>query len=679
MLQTKILKTTQHTLPSPGNSQLFFLGTLLLIWFVFTNLFSIGHFPNGMHMWTQTDHYALAKGFVDNGLDFFHPRMYAIAYEYPLFEETGKHTFITSVDFPIHNYIPAIFMKLSGSDSPRIYQAYLLLVSLTGLIYLFKAAYLLNRSFWLSLMIVAFVAFSPVFTFYQLRFIPSVPSISTAFIGLYYVLAYRQSGRTRHFWLGTLLLALTAMTRLTFAIVFFSWLGQCFFDLWKKEHERKQRIIALLSATGLFFGYFAYNTYLRQTYGGMFLLELMPARSWSEFVEITQYVWATWKTDYLTKAHYVFFGLFVLFWSYLYFIRKVRSQVHLPMWFFAFTLVGSGLFYLVMARQFPAHDYYFIDAFLFPLTLVVCFITAHLRKESGWMRYSSIFAILLFLGWSAYSDQNTQHKRHESERWGENARIVMNFSGSEKLLENAKIPKDASLLILERLPCNVPFLLMHRKGYMVMKSNKKNLEHALNLPPKYVVFQNEYFLSGIYGVWPGIIDHLEFVSTNGKITICRKAKKRSKSLEEFLHLEPEHAVLSKRLNDPNAGEWEIKGTFNADESCYAISESDEFGPVFKLRNSSLFEKYRLVYFTGQIQWDGKESIECVLSLTEKGELSAYKTYPVSTPKNGDKEWHSFSFLLNVPAAKSKETGLSVYLWNPRKTRYKVRNVNCSIY
>lgn len=630
-------------------------------------------------MWTQTDHYALTRGFVDNGLDFFHPRMFAIAYEYPVFEETGKHTFITSVDFPIHNYIPAVFMKITGSESPIFVSIYMLIISLTGLIYLFKAAYLVNRSFWLSLLILAFVAFSPVYTFYQLRFIPSVPSISTAFIGLYYALAYRQSGRTRHYWLAALFFALTAMTRLTFVIVFLSWIGQCVFDLWKKEHERKQHLIALMTAFGLFLAYFAYNNYLRRTYGGMFLLELMPARSWAEFVEITQYVWATWKTDYLTKAHYVFFALAMIAWSYLYFFRKVRLTSHFPMWFLCFAIAGSAAFYLAMTRQFPAHDYYFIDSFLFPLTLALCFITAHIQTKSGLLRYSSVFASLLFIGWSVYADQNTQNKRHESERWGENARIVMNFSGSERLLESAKIPKDESLLLLERLPCNVPFLLMHRKGYVVMKSDKKNLQHAMELPPKYIVFQNESFISGIYGVWPGIIDQLEFVASNGKITICKKAKKRKKSLEEFLHLEPQHAVLSKRLNDPNSAEWETKGMFNTEESSYAISESEEFGPVFKLRNSALFDKYRLVYLTGQIQLDGKASVECVLSLTEKGELSAYKTYPVPTPKNGDKEWQSFSFLLNVPAAKTTETELSVYLWNPRKTHYKVRNVNCSIY
>ena len=105
-------------------------------------------------------------------------------------------TSITSVDFPIHDYIPAVIMKISGIKSPFIFRLYILFFSFLGLFFLYKLAFLFNKNGPLSLLIVIFAATSPVYVYYQAGFIPTIPSISCVIIGLFLYFSNIQTGKT---------------------------------------------------------------------------------------------------------------------------------------------------------------------------------------------------------------------------------------------------------------------------------------------------------------------------------------------------------------------------------------------------------------------------------------------------------------------------------------------------
>ena len=48
-------------------------------------------FPKYTHAWAQADRYALAQGFVNNGLDFFHPETFVYNKQFPNnFKSPGK-------------------------------------------------------------------------------------------------------------------------------------------------------------------------------------------------------------------------------------------------------------------------------------------------------------------------------------------------------------------------------------------------------------------------------------------------------------------------------------------------------------------------------------------------------------------------------------------------------------
>ena len=361
------MKTSANTFVT--NKQSWLLLSILVIYCYATHFRHVGEVPSGMHTWTQSDHYALARGFVENDLDFFHPQTQVYHYQYPTKWDPTKQSLITAVDFPIHNYIPAIVMKITGSESPAIYQVYMILLSIIGLLYLFRLAYLFNSSTTLSFLIVIFVASSPVFTFYQIRFIPSVPSLSTAIIGCYYAFLYQQSRKFKHFSIGFALLTLAAMTRLTFLIPLVAWLGQEFIRLWKVSEHRTKKILVMTSAVICVGGYLIYNHHLRTEYGGIFLNHAMPADSFSQFIDFSRYILKTWKFEYVTFAHYIIvvIGLFVFIYQLI--KKRITFKPTKNAWLAFALFSGSSLFYVVMCEQFRAHDYYFIDVFLLPIIL----------------------------------------------------------------------------------------------------------------------------------------------------------------------------------------------------------------------------------------------------------------------------------------------------------------------
>jgi hypothetical protein len=118
----------------------------------------INEFPSNIHAWAQADRYALALGFTKNNLNFFKPQTFILNPQFPYNGKVPMKESITAVDFPIHDYIPAVIMKITGNNSPWIFRLYILLYSFLGLFYLYKLTYLLTNSFYKSIFVLIFTA-----------------------------------------------------------------------------------------------------------------------------------------------------------------------------------------------------------------------------------------------------------------------------------------------------------------------------------------------------------------------------------------------------------------------------------------------------------------------------------------------------------------------------------------
>lgn len=130
----------------------------------------INEFPSHIHAWAQSDRYALSLGFLENGFNFFKPQTFVYNHQFPDNWEVPSKQTITSVNFPIHDYIPALLMKITGNTSPWVFRMYILLYSFLGLFFLFKLTFSITKDYVKSAFAVLFAATSSVFVYYQPEF-----------------------------------------------------------------------------------------------------------------------------------------------------------------------------------------------------------------------------------------------------------------------------------------------------------------------------------------------------------------------------------------------------------------------------------------------------------------------------------------------------------------------------
>lgn len=630
-----------------------------------------------MHLWAQADHYALANGFVENNLDFFHPQTFVYNHQFPNGWLTADSSNITAVDFPIHQYIVGVIMKITGSDSPAIYRIYMLLLAITGLIYIYRLSFLFNKSVWFSAIITTFVAFSPVFLFYQIRFIPSVPSLVTCIIGCFYYFSYSQNNRKKDLYLFVFFLTLAALTRLTFIIPLLSISGVEFLRLIRNPKERTQKVLLGIASLSVVLLYIAYNSYLRKTYGSLFLNELLPAKSLSEFILVTKSVLKTWKWEYFSIYHYLLVGITIVLFVTGFFRRNPFSNRHeLRLVILMFS--GSVVFYLVMCVQFMAHDYYFIDTFLLPVTLLLIVLSPSIIQSGKTAVFASRIisgVLVLGMGYTAFASLKERDAR---EKWGPNETLIASYSNSAALLEKLSIPKSAKILVLTPSSPNIPFLFMKRTGFATMKTDRVALQKILRFPVEYVVFENDLFISEIYANYPEVVKQLRYLGTDGKITFCKKEYTPEQTLYGFLQLDKKPPLLEANTANPSIRNFEFAGhRIDSSAVCY-FEPSDETGPVLKLRDAGILHKNRIVYVEGDVKINHLKNTQFVVSLVDNGQLLFYKTLPIPIKPDTD-GWRKLKLMVTLPPGKTNSVELAAYIMNSDHQQYAVRNFTIAVY
>ena len=191
---------------------------LLLISGCFFHLNNINEFPLFTHAWAQADRYAISLGFLDNHFNLFYPQTFVLNSQFPGDFLVAGNTGITSVDFPIHEYIVAGLMKIFDTTEPWIFRVYELIIGIIGFLYLFRISRLFNINFGGSIFITLFAALSPVWVYYQAGFIPGVTSLSFTIIGLFYYFNYQLTSNSKLLPFAFLFLTIAAASRTTFII-----------------------------------------------------------------------------------------------------------------------------------------------------------------------------------------------------------------------------------------------------------------------------------------------------------------------------------------------------------------------------------------------------------------------------------------------------------------------------
>jgi len=633
--------------------KIIFLVALLASLSVFFFHANIALFPSFIHAWTQSDRYALALGFLNNGFDFFHPQTFNLA-------TTGG---ITRVDFPVHEYIVAIIMKLTGNHNPVVFRVYVLLYALAGLIFLFRLSGLFHQSYLKNIFVVLFLFSCPVFLYYADGFIPSIPSLSNLLIGYYFYFRYKKEMKVRDFRLAILFLTIAALARLPFFIFLVSIFCQQVIGYFKNKKIQRQEVLPFGIAFAAFGSYQIYNSYLGKKYGSQFLVTFLPPHSLAQMREWISDTWLQWRFEYLTPSHYLILGSLIAIAFFFVLIKKTAAFQLTDLALQALiAFAGSVLFFLVMLQQFPDHDYYFIDAF-YPIVILLLVLLLHFSFSDKYLKGTYVLLLAALTFQSFKSANETLHKRYESGPWDRVEITRKNFTGAEKYLDSIGVRGDAKILVLDGYTTNVPLILMNRKGWTVNWTTKENIEEGMLKPFDLVAVQNSFVASDVVKNDPGIINRLEKIADNGLVSFYRKKNNSNQTLDKFFGIDTSTILFNETKSDS-----------------ILVDENSEFkdlfsGPALNLKSRQPAK----ILITCKILVDVASAPQLIASVSEREENSSYFSFELHDYIADSRGWQEMMFQFVIPASQNPLEIVKVYFWNKQKGRFSIEGLRLVIY
>ena len=641
-------------------------------------------FPSHIHSWAQSDRYAISKNFVNNGLNLFEPETYLMNPQFPHFWEVPNKESITSVDFPIHDYIPAVFMKVTGIDSPWVVRLYNLLYSFLGLFFLYKLALFYLKNEIKALFILIFSATSPVFLFYQNSFIPSIPSLANAIIGVYFYAKYSANNKNKNFNLALLFVTIAGLSRTTFIIPLIAILCVEFVQIIRRKSSLKPKFIPVLISFFTLFGYYIYNKYLRSLYGSSFLDTLMNADDIESFITKIKLSIDSWGTQYFSSFHYSILTALVISSILFYLFKRQKKTIELQKFnFYIIVLILGNIFFLIaMAHQFILHDYYFLDSFYLPFVLLLISLLSFVPNPNvKWAKISFALLILAIGFVFAKNGVNSQRERYTYKFWEEGEFVVENYKMAEEALISLGYEKDAKVLIFESFAPNLPFLVMDRKGFTITANRISTINKALNWDYDVIVIQNEQFVSTILPTYPGIINKMTKIWGNDRITIC-KPKENNLSFNSFFELDKKKALIQSSVNIANrdTSSWQNTVRTILGDSSSAILIKTKNGPIFSRQTSNFFKTDKTMFFEGKFKLPETHKTSIIISISnQKGENLYYKIKDLKNLIPTNNKWNTMRLWLNIPVINEEFLEFKLYINNRSKSTIYLDDLSIRLF
>ncbi len=525
-------------------------------------------------------------------------------------------------------------------------------------------------------------------------FIPSVTSLANLFIGLFFYFRYVEQYKSADFYRAVFFIMLSTLCRTSFGVFLVALFIQQIAVMWIGKRRSAQNLTIIAVAMTVVAAYYAYNNYLRNTYGSVFLSSFFPAKNLEEIKAVFELIKERWLLQYFTAGQYLCIVI-VLAAAVVSFIKTkqldyLQQQLIL---FIAISFSGTVLFFLLMAIQFKEHDYYFLDSF-FPVAIMLLIAGASAIKTNMPAVTGPVFtvAVALFFSFQCYA---VQQKRNDSSSWDRYQATINNFKGAEQFLNEQHVDHEARILVIDAYSPNIPFILMNRKGYAVITTSKEEILKALRFRFDYVVMQDQFLLSDVLNNYPRLIDYLEPIANNGRITLYRyHAEEKQKSLFEFLGLDKKQALIDTRADFDNytdSAYWNnitLKadriicngGKINSGDLCAYADSTTEYGVGFSIPVKRLkgLTKYT-VWFEGDFCSAGDLKDILISGYAGHAENVHYQQYyEINTQVKPDAKWTKVQFMFNIDKI-SAEDEIKIFIWNPRRKFVCYDNLRVRIY
>ena len=296
-------------------------------------------------------------------------------------------------------------------------------------------------------------------------------------------------------------------------------------------------------------------------------------------------------------------------------------------------------------------------------------------------------AILLFCIPFIISATNSQKERRVTGYWDRTTATINNYKNSESFLDSLGIPSNSKILVLDAYATNIPLILMNKKGYPIISVTRENVLKSLEWDYDYITLQNEFFLSDVYSVYPEIISEITKIADNGSISICiHPDSSVDQTLIGFLGLEDKSPVFETIMTYDTLNEELWQNTQSTSELSYSgnrsgvLTQDMPYGLTYKTKElKAITEGQRILLLSSFFLRDSSINCELVVSISENGHNSYYKTFNLKElikPKN---MWERVDLTFQLPHIKSEDYEFAVFIWNTGESRLFMDDFAFKIY
>ena len=157
--------------------------------------------------WRQSDVAAIARNFLQKGFRFSHPQI----------DWAGNAPGYVGTEFPILPFVAALCYKFIGVHEwiGRMQAVVLFALSLPFFFLLVREIFGRTAAVWATF----FYSFAPLNIFAGRSFMPDVPSLSLAIVGLYFFLQWAEHGGTSSFFVAAIAISLSFLIKITSIVI----------------------------------------------------------------------------------------------------------------------------------------------------------------------------------------------------------------------------------------------------------------------------------------------------------------------------------------------------------------------------------------------------------------------------------------------------------------------------
>ncbi|MDZ4752811.1 MAG: glycosyltransferase family 39 protein, partial [Flavobacteriales bacterium] len=470
--------------------------------------------PQGIHFIRQTDSLSFASNYYRNDFNFFEPAV---------FNQTSNNG-QAACEFPVLYYLTSLLYLLFG-ESDTILRSLNLILSIIGLIYLFKSLYMITKDVCLSILLGSIPFASTIYLYYSANYLSDSGALSSTFIAVYFGLKHFQEKKSKHFFLACIFFTIASLLKIPFAIYFIAYVitvvlsWNSIFKVTQSNLDALKRVILILICSALPLLWYLYSIdYNERHHDYYFLTRSTPLWTLNKVqTDEVLHMAQRWSNEYFYQPFQFLFTLGFL--TMIVFGKRIPKKL---LMFVLLILAGLACYLVLFFEKFRDHDYYFLPFIPCLILFLLCAIIVARSFQIRWLRLSIAITIsLLLISGIIYSTGKLQNRYaiRGSDYFG---KVGFQISDNKTWIEQNLQNEDSLLVIIGDPTLNGSLYSLKRKGWTIpdtLNNQKMVLEKVGKEVTGLILLKKDY------EKWD-ILQELGFevVATRNDISIMRKVE-----------------------------------------------------------------------------------------------------------------------------------------------------------